>query len=140
MKRISGILALLALAGLTGCATKGYVQTQVDPLAERIGKLEAAVSRLNGVTDNDAAAIKAANDKAQQALDLSNKAVVDVVKADGDVRNAEAAAMRAETAALRAEKAAGDAEKAAGDAEKAAGEARQGAQKSEKIFELEQKK
>lgn len=126
MKKIVGILGVLALASLTGCATEGYVRSQVDPLNERISKLEATVSRLSGMTDADRAAIKQANDKAQQAFDLSNRVAVDGKKADGDVKKAEAAAMRAE--------------KAANDAEKAAKEAQHAEKKSEKIFKLEQKK
>lgn len=119
MKKIVGILGVVAIASLTGCATQGYVRSQVDPLNERISRLEATVSKLSGMTDADRAAIKQANDKAQKALELSNRVAVDAKKAD-------AAAMRAE--------------QAANEAEKAAKECRQEEKKTEKIFKLEQKK
>lgn len=126
MKRIGGVLGALMLVSLTGCATQGYVRTQVDPLAERLGKLEAKVSQLSGMTDADKAAIKQANDKAQQALDAANKVAGEVKRVDNDVAKADAAAMRAEKAAKEAEQAAKDAQLME--------------KKSEKIFKLEQKK
>ena len=119
MKKIIGILGVVMLFNLAGCATQEYVRTQVDPMAERLGKLEAKVSQLNGMTEADKAAIKQANDKSQQALDVANKVAADVKKADNDVAKAEAAAARAEQAAK---------------------ESQQMEKKSEKIFKLEQKK
>lgn len=118
-KSILGVLGVLAVFSLSGCATEDYVRSQVNPLAERLGKLESKVSQINGMTDADKAAIKQANDKSQQALDAANQV-------SGNVQKAEAAAARAE--------------KAAKDAENAAGEAQQMEKKSEKIFKLEQKK
>jgi outer membrane murein-binding lipoprotein Lpp len=126
MKKMVVILGAVMLAGLTGCATQEYVRTQVDPVADRLGKLEAKVSQLNGMVEANKAAIAQANDKAQQALEAANKVAGEVKKTDSD-------AMKAEDAAMRAEK-------AAKDAEQAANEARQLANKSEKIFKLEQKK
>lgn len=126
MKKNVVILGAVLLASLTGCATQEYVKTQVDPLADRLGKLEATVSQLNGTTEANKAAIAQANDKAQQALDAVNKVSGEVKKADSD-------AMKAEDAAMRAEKAAKDAEQAANDAKRLEN-------KSEKIFKLEQKK
>ena len=123
MKKIVGLLGVFVLVSLTGCATQDYVRSQVDPLADRLGKLEAKVSQLNGMTEADKAAIKEANDKAQQALDTANKVAG---KADQDAQKAEAAAARAEQAAK--------------EAEKAAMESHQMEKKSEKIFKLEQKK
>ena len=46
MKKIVGILVVMALASLTGCATEGYVRSQVDPLAERISKLHDQAEQL----------------------------------------------------------------------------------------------
>lgn len=126
MKKLIGIIGVIALFNLSGCATKGYVKSQVDPLADRITTLEAMVSKLGGTADADKAAIKQANDKAQQALDASARLAGDVAKADNDAKRAEAAAARAENAAK--------------DAERAANEAQQMEKKSEKIFKLEQKK
>jgi len=126
MKTIVVILGVMALAGLSGCATEEYVRSQVNPLAERIGKLEAA-AKASSMTDADqATAIKQANDKAQQALDAANKAAGAVSSAQQDVQKAEAAAARAE--------------KAATEAAMSAENAKQMAKKSEKIFNLEQKK
>ena len=123
MKKIVGLLGAFVLVSLTGCATQEYVRSQVDPLAERLGKLEAQVSQLGGMTDADKAAIKNANDKAQQALDEANRLA-------GEVKGVDE----------KAEAAAGRAEKAAKEAELAAKEAQQMEKKSEKIFDLEQKK
>ena len=123
MKKIVGLLGAFVLGSLTGCATQEYVRSQVDPLAERLGKLEAQVSQLGGMTDADKAAIKNANDKAQQALDEANRLA-------GEVKGVDE----------KAEAAAGRAEKAAKEAELAAKEAQQMEKKSEKIFDLEQKK
>jgi methyl-accepting chemotaxis protein len=119
MKKIIGFLGVMALANLTGCATHGFVRTQVDPLAERLGKLEAQVSRLNEATEANKAAVAQANDKAQQTLDAANKAAGEVKSANEDAQRAEAAAQRSENAANQAE---------------------QAAKKSEKIFKLGQKK
>lgn len=126
MKKLIGILGVIALFNVAGCATEGYVRSQVDPLAERISKLETKVSQLNGMTEADKAAIMQANGKAQQALDAANKVAGDVTIANNDAKRAEAAALRAENAAK--------------EAERAAKEAQQLEKKSEKIFKLEQKK
>ena len=126
MKKVVGLLGAFMLLSLTGCATHDYVRSQVDPLAERLGKLEAKISQLNGMTEADKAAIKEANDKAQQALDAANKLTGEVRRADKDAEKAEAAAGRAEQAAK--------------EAERAAMESHQMEKKSEKIFKLEQKK
>ena len=132
-KTVWTVLGAVALLGLSGCATKDYVKAEVDPLADRLGKLEARVNAIEGkvtqlgnMTDADKADIKQANDKAQQALDVANKLMGDVKKSDDNMAKAEAAAMRAE--------------KAAAAAEQAAAESRKSEKKSEKIFKLEQKK
>jgi hypothetical protein len=98
MKKIVVILGAVALFNIAGCATHEYVRSQFDPLAERI--------------DANTAAIKQANDKAQQALNMANK------MAD-NAKKSEAAAKEADKAAMEAQK-----------MEK----------KSEKIFKLEQQK
>ncbi len=126
MKKFVGLAFVLMLLSTTGCATKEYVRSQVDPLAERLSKLEDKVSQLGGMTDADKAAIQQANGKAQQALDVANKAEAGVKKADDDAAQAAASATRAENAA--------------NTAEQAAREAQQQAKKTEKIFKLEQKK
>ncbi|MBT0666492.1 hypothetical protein KI809_19460 [Geobacter pelophilus] len=116
MKRIAGFIGLMAIAGLSGCATEGFVHSQVDPLAERLGTLEKKVNALEakpaGLSDAERMAISQADAKAQKALDAVGK-----LTADAD--RAEAAAKRAEAAAM---------------------EAKKEEKKSEKLFNLEQKK
>ena len=119
MKRIAILVGVLALTGLSGCATEEYVRTQTDPLAQRITKLEAMAA-------DQAVATKQASEKAQQALDAANKVGADFKGAQQDVKKAEDAAMRAENAAK--------------EAAQSAESASQMAKKSEKIFKLEQKK
>ena len=134
MKKIVGVFGAFVLASLTGCATEEYIRNQVAPLAERLGKLEAKVtSQPNEMSEADKAAIRQANDKAQQALDLGNKLMGDVKKVDNDVRKADNGAKKAEAAAARAEI-------AAKEAERAAKESRQLEKRSERMFKLEQKK
>lgn len=140
MKRTGMVVGTVALMGLSGCATQGFVRTQVDPLTERVGKLEAKDAELSSMREADTAATRQANDKAQQALELANKTAGDVVNAANDAKRAEAVALRAEEAALKAERAANEAARAASEATQAANEARHMATKSEKIFKLGQKK
>jgi uncharacterized protein YceK len=123
MKRIVVLLVVMALAGLSGCATKAYVRSQVDPLAERVGKLE-ATAKTSSMTDTEqATAIKQADNKAQLALDTANKTSEEAKIALQDVQKSEAAAKQAATeAAMSAEN------------------ANQSVKKSEKIFNLQQKK
>lgn len=123
MKRMIVLLVVMALTGLSGCATKKYVDSQVNPLAERVGKLEEAAKSSSMGDAEQAIAIKQADAKAQLALDTANKATGDARSA---MQDAEAAAASADSAAK--------------EAALAAENARQMAKKSEKIFELQQKK
>lgn len=140
MKRIALFLGTAALAALSGCATKEYVRSQMDPLTGRVCKIEENESRLSGLREADGAAIKQADDKAQKALDLATKTAGDQARTANEIGKAEAAALKAEAAAMKAEQAAANAEKAAAEAARAAQEAREMAMKSEKIFKLGQKK
>ena len=147
MKKTTGFLGILVLVSLTGCATQDYVRSQVDPLVERLNKLETQVAQPVVIPEADKAAIRHANDNAQAALDLANKVAGDVMRAEAAVKGteaavkgAEAAAKGAEAAAKGTEAAAKGAEAAAKEAERSAKEAQQMKKKSEKIFELEQKK
>jgi hypothetical protein len=133
MNRLIGISGAFVLFGLCGCATQDFVRSQVNPLAERVGKLEARVNAIDGklsqlgaAMDTDRAAIGQANVKTQLALDA-------VGKLEGDVKRIEDTAKRAEAEATRAEN-------AAREAREAAENARQSEKKSEKIFKLDQKK
>lgn len=133
MKKAAGFLGVLVLVSLTGCATQGYVRSQICPLEERLGKLETKVLQPVVIPEADKGAIIQANDKAQAALDVANKVA-------GDVMQAQTAAKGAEAAAKGSEAAAKGSEAAAKGAELAAREAQQMQKKSEKIFELGQKK
>ena len=140
MKRTTGFLGVLVLVSLTGCATQEYVRSQIDPLAERLCALETKVSQPVVLPEADKAAIMQADNKAQAALDVANTLAGAVKKVENDVMQAQAAAKGAEAAIKGAEAAAKGAEAAAKGAELAAREAQQMQKKSEKIFELEQKK
>lgn len=140
MKKTAGFLGVLVLVSLTGCATQDYVRTQICPLEERLGKLETRVSQPVVIPEADRAAIMQANDKAQAALDMANKAAGDVKKVENDAMQAQTAAKGAEAAAKGAEAAVKGAEAAAKGAELAARGAEQMQKKTEKIFELRQKK
>lgn len=133
MKRLIAGIGVMTFLGLSGCATDGYVHSQTDPLKDhiirlerRINALEAASNKPAVLSDADAAAIKQANDKAQQALDATGKLSVDVSKANEAAKNADMAAQNAA--------------KSAQDAETAAQNAKNAEMKSEKLFKLEQKK
>lgn len=132
MKFLTTIVILSALS-LTGCATREYVQTVTDPLAERIGRLEtkvtaleAMVARPASLSDADNARLEQANTTARQALDASSRLATELKGAEDNARKAEASANRAEEAALRAEN--------------AATSAQQAEKKAEKIFRIQQKK
>ena len=86
------MLAALALAGVTGCATKNYVRNQTAPLVEHTGQLEEKT---------------AANGRSIQDTDQ---------RAQAGVKQAQTAAEAAAQNAQNATKAAGDAEAAANDA------------------------
>ena len=47
MKRMKIPMMLVGLALVSGCATKGYVVTQTDPITERLNKLEQKMSTLD---------------------------------------------------------------------------------------------
>lgn len=60
-----------------GCATKDYVKQQVDPLVDRISKLEATTQSLKDCCDSAnaaAARAEAAAKRAQAAAEKSTKA------------------------------------------------------------------
>lgn len=86
------LVAGLAVAGVTGCATKNYVRTQTTPLVEHTDTLDAKT---------------AANNK--QIHDVDSRAQAGITQAQGA---ANSATQNAQTAS----KAAGDAEMAANDA------------------------
>lgn len=131
--KIVTTIGILGALTLTGCATREYVQSVADPLAERIGRLETKVTALEAMvamparlSDADNARLEQANTTARQALDASNRLATELKGAEENARKAEASANRAEEAALRAEN--------------AATSAQQAEKKAEKIFRIQQKK
>lgn len=95
MKRIILLIVAVLFVFSFGCATKDYVKQQIDPLADRISKLEAKTVQHDGQI---AAAAKEAADAKRIAIDCCEKA-------DSAAKRAEAAAQRAEAAAEKAAKA-----------------------------------
>ena len=90
---VSGLCVVaVALAGVTGCATKNYVRTQTAPLVDHTNQLD---------------------DKAAE----NNRNIKDVdQRAQTGIQQAQASANSAQQNAQNAQKAAGDAETAANDA------------------------
>src|SRR5487761_2154607 len=85
-------VAALALAGVTGCATKNYVRTQTAPLVDHTNQHEEKTA-----------------DKNRKIHDVDDRA-------QSGIKQAQGAADNATQSAQNAGKAAGDAETAAGDA------------------------
>jgi hypothetical protein len=129
MRKLAIVVVSVALAFATGCATKAYVKSQVDPLSERIGRIEARLDAIDAklvqlskdaeMAKADHAAIEEAKGMAQKAMDMANKAEAEAMRAGENAASAQAAAERAEQAAKAAEMAAA---------------------KTEKMFRLQQKK
>jgi hypothetical protein len=129
MRKLAVVVVSVALAFATGCATKAYVKSQVDPLSERIGRIEARLDAIDAklvqlskdaeMAKADHAAIEEAKGMAQKAMDMANKAEAEAMRAGENAASAQAAAERAEQAAKAAEMAAA---------------------KTEKMFRLQQKK
>src|SRR5574342_797109 len=129
MKKVALVIASVVLLFATGCATKGDVKSQVDPLSDRIGRVEARLNAIEAkpnqpmkpaeLSESDRAALEEAKTMATKATALANKAESEATRAGGNADRAEAAAKKAEDAASAAEKSAA---------------------KAEKIFRLEQKK
>ena len=147
MRKTAAVIGVVTALGLTGCATKGFVQSQTDPLAERIGKLEerakaleTAVAQPARLSDVDNARINKAGDNARQALDTANRAATEAAGANTNAKRVDDAAVKAESAAARSEDAAKRAEASAMKAEDASKSAQQAGEKSEKLFRLNQKK
>jgi len=85
VRRIISLLAVLSVSLFCfyGCATKEYVKQQIDPLVDRISKLEATTQSLK---------------------DCCGKADASAARAEAAAKEAEAAAKRAEAAAAKAVK------------------------------------
>jgi len=112
MKKMTLVVLSIALLFAAGCASKEYVKTQVDPLSERIGRIESRLNadeaKLNQVAkDGEADRAAIADAKA-----MAGKAQEDAARAAGDANKAMEAARLAEEAAGAAVKSAAMAEKA----------------------------
>jgi uncharacterized membrane protein len=147
MRKTAAVIGVVTALGLTGCATKGFVQSQTAPLEERIGKLEerakaleTAVAQPARLSDVDNARINQAGDNARQALDTANRAATEAAGANVNAKRVDDATAKAEGAAARSEDAAKRAEASAIKAEDASKSAQQAGEKSEKLFRLNQKK
>lgn len=107
-------LAIICISLLsTGCASKGFVQKQLDPISCRVDVLENRNASLQTKADSLEARVATLENLVSQAQ-LANKAMLDEATA-----TASASAQRAEAAAVAAD---------------------QAAQRAQKIFELSQKK
>lgn len=126
MRATWGILALLSVAVLSGCATKDYVKQQNDPLNARICTLESKL----GAMESRLAAAEGKATELSTALEETKKMAMDAKIATGRV---DGVADMATAAANRSEAAAGKSEAAAGRAEAAA-------EKAIKAFTIGQKK
>lgn len=106
-----GVISVLLLS--TGCASKNFVQKQIDPISCRVDVLENRNASLQSKADSLETRVAALETQVSQAQ-LATKAMLDEATA-----TASASAQRAEAAAAAAELA---------------------AQRTLKIFELNQKK
>jgi ElaB/YqjD/DUF883 family membrane-anchored ribosome-binding protein len=117
MKKVFFPALIVLFLFSAGCASRDYVRQQIEPLVERISKIEAKVSSMGPCQAEEAR---------KDAADAKSLAQEALKTAQDCCGKADAAAKRAEDAANRAEDAA---KKAAAAAEK-----------SKKAFELQQTK
>lgn len=82
------IVAAVALAGVTGCATKNYVKSQTAPIVEHTNQLEDKTAANNrALHDVDERATAGIN-KAQSSADAANQSAQTAGKAAGDADTA----------------------------------------------------
>ena len=106
------LLALVTVLIAFGCASQDYVKQQIEPLVDRISKLEARVSALEtkvAALEGLGAEADAAKKDAADAKALAEEAMKcckdNMGNGNEAVRKAEAAAERAEAAAAKCQKA-----------------------------------
>jgi len=96
------ILLSFALIISYGCASKGYVKQQTDPLVDRINKLEASAGqqgdRITKVEASSSASQADAAEALRTARDCQTKGDIAADKAEAAARRSEAAARKAEKA------------------------------------------
>lgn len=131
MKRLTLLALGLVILGSSGCSTKGYVREQVDPLNQRLDKLEACVRSMNQRLGD----VEKRSGTTAADLDAVRK---DMADTRGQLQQGGAAGQQ--DPATRADAAAAKAEAAATRAETAADKADRAAEKSSKAFELGQRK
>jgi methyl-accepting chemotaxis protein len=105
-KLFVALVAGLFLAFSSGCATHSTVAKQIEPLEERVSKLE----RTSAAALDEA--VKKASEAAARAEDAAKKAEEAAGRADAAAKKAEEAASQAEAASKKSETAANKAAKA----------------------------
>jgi hypothetical protein len=122
MRKLAVVVVSAAVALATGCATKGHVRSQVDPLSERIGGIEARLDAIDS-----------------KLAELSREA--ELAKGDrAAIEEAKRMAQEAKAEAARAGEDSGGSLPAAERAEQAAKAAENAAARTERMFRLQQKK
>ncbi|OPY84619.1 MAG: hypothetical protein A4E72_02166 [Syntrophus sp. PtaU1.Bin208] len=115
MKKSIVLMMLLSLALIIsyGCASKDYVKQQIDPLVDRINKLEASSSSNASQVGDRLNKLEASSKTAQADAEKAKKDAAEALQISKDNRGQnEMAAERAEAAARKSEAAAKKAEKA----------------------------
>jgi hypothetical protein len=97
------VLVILFLFS-TGCATRDYVRQQMEPLVERISKLETQCSS-RGPSQGAVEAEKLAQEAMKTAKDCCGKGEAAAERAEAAAERAEAAAKKAAAAAETSKKA-----------------------------------
>ena len=99
------LIALLVLGGASACATKGYVNTNVDDRAKRVerrvNEVERTLEDTTVGTGRNAARIREVDDTATNALDTANSAVESSRAAQTTATDARNRAGTLETASRR---------------------------------------
>jgi OmpA-OmpF porin, OOP family len=78
----------LAVAGMTGCATKNYVRTQTAPLVDHTDQLDAKTAANNKQLQDVNSRAQAGISQAQGAADSANQNAQSATKAAGDAETA----------------------------------------------------
>jgi OmpA-OmpF porin, OOP family len=86
--RLSLGLMAVALMGVTGCATKKWVHTQTQPLADQTGQLEDKTAANNRQIQDVNSRAQAGIQQAQGSADTANQNAQNATKAAGDAETA----------------------------------------------------
>ena len=98
-----GLLAVLLVS--SGCASKSYVQKQIDPVSCKVDVLETKTASLEERANSLESRLSTLESQVNQAQ-LANKAMLDeaTAKAAGSAQRAEAAAAAADLSAQKTQK------------------------------------